>query len=66
MSRIDEKTLVPLHMVIALFSTGIFVTGMGVYWMTSVNDRLSRIEQKLGIVPPATPSFIPHAEAKTK
>jgi hypothetical protein len=65
-SRIDEKTLIPLSFVGALFSIGIMITAMGVYWMTSVNERLGRIEQRLGIMPISPPSFIPHAEAASK
>jgi len=61
--RIDEKTVVPLGVVAALFTTGISITAMGVFWITSVNERLSRIEQRLGIVPVNAASFVPHANA---
>lgn len=61
-SRIDDKTMVPLGVVAVLFSTGISVTALGAFWVKGVNDRLYRIEQKMGITA-APESLIPNAEA---
>ncbi len=49
MSRIDEKTVVPLGWVLALFSTGIATAAAAAFWVSAVNNRLARIEDKLGI-----------------
>lgn len=58
-SRIDEKTMVPLGVVVGLFSTGIMVTIAIAFWVKGVNDRLDgfdrrfeRIERKFGIEAP--------------
>lgn len=67
-SRIDDKTTVPLSIVAMLFMTGISVTATGSFWVSRVNDRLSRIEEKLGI-PKATSlsasDILPAAEANS-
>lgn len=51
--RIDDKTQIPLGIVAALFSAGISFSVMGTWWVASwqskVNERLSRIEDRLGI-----------------
>jgi hypothetical protein len=49
MSNIDEKTSIPIVWVAGLFSTGMAVTIIGCFWVFQVNDRLARIEGKLGI-----------------
>lgn len=49
-SRIDDKTMVPLGVVAALFVVGISVTATGAFWVSRVDDRLALIEKKLGIV----------------
>ncbi len=63
-SRIDDKTTVPLSIVAVLFATGVSVTATGAFWVKSVNDRLSRIEDKLGIVQVPN-DLITSAEAHT-
>lgn len=63
-SRIDEKTMVPLSVVAALFTTGISVTALGAVFVYSVNSRLARIERHLGISDMTSDGFIPNAEAK--
>lgn len=66
MSRIDGKTMVPLDTIVKLaafcFTAGMSVTATGAVWVYKVNDRLARIEMRLGIV--EVPSgFIARAEA---
>lgn len=61
-SRIDDKTMVPLGIVAVLFSIGISITATGAFWVKGVNDRLYRIEQKMGITS-APESLIPNANA---
>jgi hypothetical protein len=47
--RIDEKSVVPLGWVITGMGAGIGATIAGVFWVSTVNFRLERIEEKLGI-----------------
>ncbi len=51
MSKITDKTWVPLGWVLGLFTIGMSVTITGAMWVSHVDDRLSRIEDKLGIRP---------------
>jgi hypothetical protein len=62
-SRIDDRTMVPLGIVAALFGVGFSLIASGAFWVKSVNDRLSQIEDRLGIAR-AEPALIPNAEAK--
>ena len=62
-SWVDENMGVPLRIVAALFSVGVGVTATGAFWVKGVNDRLARIEDKLGIAR-IDPDLIPEAEAK--
>lgn len=48
-TKIDEKSVVPLSWFITGLLTVITMTGGGVVWITTVNFRLERIEEKLGI-----------------
>lgn len=54
MSKIDEKTSVPLNVVMTGFSVALGVAVAGTFWVASVNARLARIEDKLGIAPYTT------------
>lgn len=54
--RLDEKSVVPLGWVLSGMSVVIAGTVVGVFWVSTVNFRLQRIEEKLGI-----PEF--HAES---
>lgn len=54
--KLDERTTVPLSWLgvcVALSAsvvcTSVMVTARGSYWVQSVNDRLARIETRLGI-----------------
>lgn len=47
--KIDEKSVVPLGWVVTGMCTGIAATVAGVFWVSTVNFRLERIEEKLGI-----------------
>lgn len=49
--RIDADTTVPLGLVIAIIVTATASVATGTFWISSVNDRLARIEEKLGIPP---------------
>jgi len=49
-SKIDEKTEVPLGLVASLFVLGMGVTATGAFWVSRVDNRLARIEDKLGII----------------
>ena len=65
MSKIDEKTSVPL-MWVALAGVSVLTwTWIGATWVKGVNDRLTRIEQKLGITVDlaSSPSLIDSAKA---
>lgn len=61
---IDDRTMVPLAWMIGLSSVTILVSVVLVSWMNRVDYRLAAIEQKVGILPPPVPMFIPHAEAE--
>lgn len=65
-TELNEKTVVPLGMVIAGFGIGLGPLIAGVIWVYSVNLRLDRIEAKLGIPPLASSSLIREANAKGK
>lgn len=66
-SRIDDKTMVPLGIVAALFVVGISVTATGAFWVSRVDDRLALIEKKLGIVQnESSHGVIESAEAGSK
>ncbi len=48
-SRIDEETMLPLRVVAIFLVAVISATVTGVFWVSKVDDRLARIEEKLGI-----------------
>lgn len=54
MSDINEKTSIPLAWFVAAMSATLTVGMAGSFWVFSVNARLSRIEDKLGIGFPIT------------
>lgn len=56
MVRIDDRTQVPLGIVASLFSVGIGISIAATFWVSRVNERLSRIEEMLRIaqVAPST------------
>ncbi len=67
--RIDEKTLVPIGWVVSVFTAVVISSITGTFWvaswMSSVDKRLSRIEEKVGLsVYHASESFIEEAHAK--
>lgn len=47
--KVDEKTLVPVGWVLGGFVTVITIVVIGAFWVSAVDYRLSRIEEKLGI-----------------
>lgn len=47
--KIDEKAVVPVSWVLSGYAAIISVTVIGAFWVSSVNYRLERIEEKLGI-----------------
>ena len=49
--RIDSRAVVPLGWVVSGIGAGVSVTIVGVFWVSTVNFRLERIEEKLGIPP---------------
>ncbi len=49
MSKIDERTSVPLMWLLMGLAAVVTPTIIGSFWVSSVNFRLSRIEEKLGI-----------------
>lgn len=61
-SRIDNRTLIPIEMVAAILTFGVSITAVGAFWVSRVDDRLSRIESKLGIAVNET-TLLPQAEA---
>lgn len=56
--RIDDKTVIPIGWVISCCTVLVVSAVAGTFWVSSVNDRLSRIEDKLGI-PPYRTAVIP-------
>jgi len=68
MSKIDDKTSIPLWWVAVAGVSILTWTWVGATWVKGVDDRLSRIETKLGIPGNEAvsygPSFIQKAEAK--
>ena len=49
--KIDDRAVVPIGWVFGAFGTMITVTIIGAFWVSAVNFRLQRIEEKLGIPP---------------
>lgn len=64
--RIDDKTVVPLTWVLGTLSCIVISSSVASIWVKSVNDRLGRIEEKLGITPLAMDSFEEQAKAGEK
>ena len=56
--KIDEKTVVPLPWLLAGFMVGLTPVIYATFWISSVNFRLERIEDKLGIPRYQTEHFI--------
>lgn len=52
MSQIDERSAIPLTWLFMVMLVVVSSTMTGVFWVSTVNFRLQRIEEKLGI-----PSF---------
>lgn len=59
--RIDDKSVLSLGLVVALLIGTVSISVTGAFWISSVDNRLSRIEEKLGI-----PSKIEPAKAEGK
>lgn len=49
--KISSETAVPIGWLITAVSVTLSITIMGTAWVYSVNNRLARIEDKLGIAP---------------
>lgn len=64
--KIDSETSVPIGWVLSGFAIVVASAIAGTFWVSSVNDRLSRIEEKLGIpiYKTAQTSFIPEVHAQ--
>lgn len=56
--KFDGKAFVPVGWVFTAFGTMISISVVGAFWVASVNFRLQRIEEKLGIPPLATTSNV--------
>jgi hypothetical protein len=65
-TKIDSKTVIPLGWMLAGFAAGIGPLLVGVAWVITVNIRLGRIEQKLGIPPLAQVELVTSAHAGGK
>jgi hypothetical protein len=64
--KLDDSTFVPLSWLAALLMATITATSYYVSWETKVDDRLGRIEQKLGLEPESkndTINLVPIARA---
>ncbi len=48
--KLDERTLVPLGPVLFCMGAVLSIAVSGAFWIKSVDDRLSMIETKLGIM----------------
>jgi len=68
MSKIDEKTSMPVWWVWFLMIAAVSWTAIASTWVKGVNDRLSRIEDKLGIRQEVArgPEVIQPAEAQSR
>jgi len=68
MSKIDEKTSMPVWWVWFLMIAAVSWTAIASTWVKGVNDRLSRIEDKLGINQEVAkyPGVITSAEASSR
>lgn len=66
MANINERTTIPIIWAASLLSLVLVPTAIGAMWVKGVNDRLSRIESRLGIQPEVAsgPAVIENAEAK--
>jgi CTP-dependent riboflavin kinase len=59
-----HTTLVPLGWVLSGFGTILAAVIVGTFWISTVNYRLQRIEERLGIAPYKPASMIEEANAK--
>lgn len=66
MSRLDEKTVIPIGWVIAGFMPVVCITVTGAFWIAAVDFRLGRIEEKLGIPAYHASTIISEAHASKK
>ena len=66
MTRIDDKTMVPLGAVFMCFAATLGGVIAGSFWVKGVNDRLTRIEEKLGIPPIAEARTALESQAHAK
>jgi hypothetical protein len=66
MKQIDEKTVVPIGWVVGGFTALLSFCVLSVFWIASVNYRLQRIEEKLGIPVYQAGSVLPDAVAGGK
>lgn len=62
--KLDQNTSVPLGWVAGAFGFFTSVVVVGTFWVASVNFRLSRIEDRLGIKPPPVASLEAIEEAR--
>jgi len=62
--KIDERTVMPITWFVAALGACFGMVSAGSFWVFSVNARLARIEQKLGIPNPVAYSVIETAQAK--
>lgn len=68
MDKFDEKTVVPIGWVLSGFISVLAITVIGAFWVSTVNFRLERIEDKLGIPPYHTSMVVidnAHAKGET-
>lgn len=63
--QIDERTSIPLVWALCAMSSIVISVGIGAFWVKSVDDRLTRIEQKLGIPPLESSTYLEEAKAET-
>lgn len=66
-TKIDQRSYVPLIWVITGIAACASITITGAFWVSTVDFRLERIEEKLGIPPyRAQLDIVPPAYAKKK
>lgn len=63
MTKLDDRTVVPLTWLVGGFAAGLAPVIAAVFWIASVNFRLQRIEEKLGIPPYRSGSLLPGTDA---
>lgn len=61
--KIDSETVIPINWVLGSFTVIVASVAAATFWVSSINVRLARIEEKLGIPAYHFAEVIPNADA---